>query len=92
MPFGQSFLLTPLTLNLTRRATFAVSRCFGQSAKDAMTIADEAGIVAASVVATATAIVTLDPTGATLSASYIALEMGEREAREREAGLQGRSV
>ena len=80
--FGQSFLLTPLTLNLTRRVTFCAQRCMGASPADASKVADEIGLSAAATVATITGVLTADPAGAALSASYLAVELGEADTRQ----------
>jgi hypothetical protein len=81
MPFGQSSILTPITLNLTRRIVYTANRCLGKSPQQAAETADELAIPAASAVAAVTAIATLDPAGGALSAGYLALEMGEMERR-----------
>jgi hypothetical protein len=81
MPFGQSALLTSLTLGLTRRATFCVQRCCGASPEAATRAADEVGLSAAATVAAVAGILTLDPIGSAISAGYIAAEAGEAERR-----------
>ncbi|MBJ7319218.1 MAG: hypothetical protein JHC96_10500 [Brevundimonas sp.] len=75
---GQSFLPTVATLNLTRRLTGGLCRAIGISPQTSKTIADDVAIAAASTVATAGAIVMLDPLGGALSASLLALETSER--------------
>lgn len=79
--FGQSFLLTPLTLNLTRRVTFCAQRCMGASLNEASKTADEIGMSAAATVATIAGVLTVDPAGAALSATYLAVESGEADVR-----------
>jgi hypothetical protein len=86
MPFGQSALLTSLTLGLTRRATFCIQRCCGASPEEATLAADEIGLSAATAVATVAGILTLDPIGSALSAGYIAAESGEAERRHAKDG------
>lgn len=81
MPFGQSVLLTSLTLGLTRRATFCVQRCCGASPEEASRAADEIGLSAATTVAALASVLTVDPIGSALSAGYIAAEAGEAERR-----------
>lgn len=84
--FGQSFLFTTLTLNLTRRVTYCTKRCFGATAAEASRAADEIAIPAAAAVAAMTSVLTVDPAGAALSASYIAAESGEAENRHGSPG------
>lgn len=81
MPAGQSFLVTPLALNLARRVTFTACRWLGQSPREAAMVADEVAFTAASIVGTAAAVVTIDPGGAAMSASYLALEAKEAALR-----------
>jgi hypothetical protein len=77
MPFGQSAILTLPVLNGVRRVAYLVHTLQGTPPREAMRRASETAIVAASTVATSTAIVTLDPVGGALSAGYIALESQE---------------
>jgi hypothetical protein len=78
---GQTLLFTVMSLNVTRRITFTTCRCLGKSPSEAAEIADDVAISAASVVATAASIATLDPIGGIMGAGYIALEHGEAETR-----------
>ena len=86
MALGQSFFFTTLTLNLTRRATFCFQRISGKPPLEAQLIADEVGLSAAGTVAAITGVATADPLGASLSASYLALEAGEAQKRNGRTG------
>lgn len=88
---GQSFPLTAISLNLTRRITFTGCQFFGVPPKKAMEVADDVAISAASVVATAAAIVTIDPAGGAMSAAYLLLESDDATKRTA-AALRGKTT
>jgi hypothetical protein len=87
--FGQSFFLTSISLNMTRRVTFTACRFLGKPLREAAEIADDVAISAASVIGTAAAIVTLDPAGGAASAGYIVLEHAEAQKRATAAPKAG---
>lgn len=83
MPFGQTVFATTVSLGLTRRTTYLVSRALGKPVPEAAQIADDVAITAASVVGTAVAIITADLLGWEGSMAYLALEARDAEDRHK---------